>query len=89
MASRFHGGDKKKDKMLLKSYIVYLVPRVYASIAASLWDMGWEADKIQELFADSQARWQASVRDGWDMLKNVQEVTGIEVEYFNETGNIV
>ena len=89
MGSKFHNGDKKKDKMLLQSYINFLVPRVYASIAASLWDMGWSAEQIQDMFADSQERWRESTRDGWDMLKNVQDVTGIQVEYFKEKGNIV
>jgi len=89
MASRFHGGDKKKEKMLLQSYITFLVPRVYASIAASLWDMGWSSEQIQVMFSDSQERWRDSVANGWDMLQNVQEVTGIEVEYFKQTGNIV
>lgn len=89
MASRFHGGDKKKEKMLLQSYISFLVPRVYASIAASLWDMGWSSEQIQVMFSDSQERWRDSVANGWDMLQNVQEVTGIEVEFFKQTGNIV
>lgn len=89
MASKFHGGDKKKDKMLLRSYIDYLVPRVYASIACELWDRGWCAKQIENLFADSQDRWRDSVENGWDMLQNVQEVTGIEVEYFKQTGNVV
>ena len=51
--------------------------------------MGWTAEEIQDMFADSQERWRESTRDGWDMLKNVQDVTGIEVEYFKEKGNIV
>ena len=82
-------GNKTKDKMLLKSYITYLVPRVYASIACELWDMGWDADQIRDLFSGSQERWQDSVNNNWDMLQNVQDVTGIEVKYFEETGNIV
>ena len=89
MASKYYGGNKKKDKMLLDSYINWLVPRVYASIACELWDAGFTAEKIQEIFLNSQIRWQDSVKNGWNMLKNVQEVTGIEVEYFKSTGNII
>ena len=89
MASKFHGGNKGKDKLLMDTLIKWLVPRVYASIACELWDVGFTAEKIQEIFLQSQIRWQDSVRNGWDMLKNVQEVTGIEVEYFKETGNII
>lgn len=87
MASKYHGN--KLDRLVLKEKIQWLVPRVYASIACELWDMGWDSDQIQELFANSQERWRDSTENGWDMLKNVQEVTGIEVQYFRNTGNIV
>lgn len=89
MANKFHGGNKKKDKMLMDSYIRYLVPRVYAAIACELWEMGWTAEDIEKMFALSQERWRDSVEHGWDMLQNVQDVTGINVKFFNETGNIV
>lgn len=83
----YHGN--KLQKLMLKEQIQWLVPRVYAAIACELWDMGWDSDQIQELFAKSQERWRDSTENGWDMLKNVQEVTGIEVQYFRNTGNIV
>jgi hypothetical protein len=51
--------------------------------------MGWEAEQIEELFAKSQERWEDSTRNGWDMLQNVEDVTGIKVSYFRDTGNIV
>ncbi len=91
MASGFYkqGGNKNRDKLILREQIQYLVPRIYAAIACELWDMGWEAEQIEELFAKSQERWQDSTRNGWDMLQNVEDVTGIKVNYFRETGNIV
>ena len=91
MASGFYnsGSSKKRDKLILKEQIQYLVPRIYAAIACELWDMGWEAEQIEELFAKSQERWQDSNRNGWDMLQNVEDVTGIKVSYFRDTGNIV
>lgn len=91
MASGFYnsGSSKKRDKLILKEQIQYLVPRIYAAIACELWDLGWEAEQIEELFAKSQERWEDSTRNGWDMLKNVEDVTGIKVSYFRETGNIV
>ena len=85
----FHGGNRTKDRLTMQRQIEWLVPRVYAAIACELWDMGWTAEQIQDLFACSQERWQDSVANNWDMLKNVQEVTGIQVEYFRQTGNIV
>lgn len=89
MASKYHGGNKSKDKVLMDTIIKWLVPRVYAAIACELWDCGFTAEKIQDIFAGSQERWQNSVRNGWDILKNVEEVTGIQVEYFKNTGNII
>ena len=90
MASGFYnsGSSKKRDKLILKEQIQYLVPRIYAAIACELWDLGWEAEQIEELFAKSQERWEDSTRNGWDMLQNVEDVTGIKVSYFRETGNI-
>ncbi len=91
MASGFYnsGSSKKRDKLILKEQIQYLVPRIYAAIACELWDLGWEAEQIEELFAKSQERWEDSSRNGWDMLQNVEDVTGIKVSYFRDTGNIV
>ena len=91
MASGFYnsGSSKKRDKLILKEQIQYLVPRIYAAIACELWDLGWEAEQIEELFAKSQERWEDSTRNGWDMLQNVEDVTGIKVSYFRDTGNIV
>lgn len=91
MASGFYnsGSSKKRDKLILKEQIQYLVPRIYAAIACELWDLGWEAEQIEDLFAKSQERWEDSTRNGWDMLQNVEDVTGIKVSYFRDTGNIV
>lgn len=80
---------KKKDMMDIRGRIEWIVPRVYASIACELWDMGLDADQIQDLFRKSQERWEDSTCNGWDMLKNVEEVTGVPVTYFRERGNIV
>lgn len=89
MGSMFYGGNKKRDKLVLREQIEYFVPRIYAAFACELWDKGWSAEEIEELFAGTQERWQDSVRNGWDILKNVEEVTGIQVEYFRKTGNVV
>lgn len=90
MASRFiKNGNNKKDMLMIRRQTEWLVPRIYAAIACELWDMGWDADQIQELFTRSQERWLDSTRNGWDMLENVADVTGIDVRYFRQTGNIV
>lgn len=80
---------KKKSMMDIRGRIEWIVPRIYAAIACELWDMGWDADQIQELFAKSQDRWADSTKNGWDMLDNVEEVIGIPLKYFRDTENIV
>ena len=90
MASKFiKNGNKTLDRMKMRQQTEWLVPHVYAAIACELWDLGWDADQIQELFTRSQERWLDSTRNGWDMLENVANVTGIDVRYFRQTGNIV
>lgn len=90
MASKYiRNGNNTRDRMVMRRQTEWLVPHVYAAIACELWDKGWSAEEISALFAASQERWRDSVRNGWDMLANVAEVTGIDVRYFRETGNIV
>ena len=90
MASRYiKNGNNKKDMLMMRRQIEWIVPRIYAAMACELWDLGWDADQIQDIFTKSQERWLDSARNGWDMLENVAEVTGIDVRYFRQTGNIV
>lgn len=90
MGSRFYKGgwSKTRDKAVMKTQIEWLVPRVYAAVACEPWDRGWSSEEIQDLFNGTQERWQDSVENGWDMLKNVEEVTGIKVEYFTGKGTL-
>ena len=81
---------KKKDKMDIQRRIEWLVPRVYASIGLALYEkFEWEPEQIQELFNYSQAVWQSSTAEGWDMLDNAEEIVGAEFKRFADTGNIV
>lgn len=92
MASRFYsqGSNKKKDKLEIQRRIEWLVPRVYASIGLALYDKyKWEPEQIQDLFKESDDIWQASTVEGWDLLKNAEEIVGAEFRRFTDTGNIV
>ena len=81
---------KKKARMDIEGRIEWMVPRVYASIGLALYDKyKWEPEQIQELFSESQAIWQSSTNEGWDMLANAEEIVGAEFKRFSETGNIV
>lgn len=90
MASNFiRNGNKTLDRLKMRRQTEWLVPHIYAAIACELWDKGWSAEEIQELFRLSQERWLDSERNGWDLLQNVADVTNIDVRYFRQTGNIV
>lgn len=87
--NNFRSQLKKKDRQDIMGRIEWIVPRVYASIACELWDMGWNEDQIQDMFRKSQERWRDSEVNKWDMLKNVEDVIGIPLSYFRKTGSIV
>ena len=90
MASKFiKNGNKTLDRLKMVRQTEWLVPHIYAAIACELWDKGWSAEEIQELFRLSQERWLDSERNGWDLLQNVADVTDIDVRYFKQTGDIV
>ena len=81
MASRFYnqGSNKKKDKLEIQRRIEWLVPRVYASIGLALYDKyKWDPEQIQDLFKESDDIWQASTVEGWDLLKNAEEIVGAD-----------
>lgn len=86
-----HNSMEKRRAMLdIENRLNWIVPRTYASIGLSLYEKyRWEPEQIQELFTYSQELWQASVREGWDMLDNAEEIIGAEFKRFKETGNIV
>lgn len=83
MKGKFHGG-KRLDMMLLQRHIDEYVPKVYASIGSELWQMGWSKEEINELFENSRERWEQSVREGWDMIENFNQVTGMNIRYLCE-----
>lgn len=84
MASKFHGGINKKEKLLMQRQTEWLVTHVYAAIGSELYQDGWDTDRIQDLFTRSQERWNDSTKNGWDMLKNFEEVVGVPLEFLTK-----
>ena len=66
-------------KKRLKEVTEENVANVYSAIALCLSDVkyGWDSDKIEELFADTQALWNDSNRKGISMPDWCEELTGI------------
>lgn len=67
-----------EEQKTLYRNINSVVPKVYASIAIALHrNCGWDYEKINEVFAESQNIWTEYVDLGVDMLKACEEETGI------------
>lgn len=76
--------DKIKIEQLkqierLKKEIKKVVPEVYACFAKVLYEKGWEADQIEDLFMLTQKAWNESYDHMEGMLEWVSETTGIDV----------
>lgn len=85
MASKFiKGKNRRLDFMQLQRHINEYVPKVYASIGSELYLMGWSKEEINDLFNKSRERWEQSEREGWDMVQNFNEVTGMNIMYLCE-----
>lgn len=52
---------------------------IYGGMALALDEIGIPADQIEKLFAMTQEYWNLSVRDGWDMVEQCKEQTGIDI----------
>lgn len=72
---------KEIDRMkkILQEKIEEVLPEIYAGIALTLSDekYGWDGDKIEELFADSQSLWQDCTEKEINMIQWCEEETGI------------
>lgn len=80
---------KKMDKMMMDSYIQYCTPHLYAAFCLVLYDKyGWEPEQIQECVLETDALWERSAQEGWDIKQNCLECTGVNVLHFKETGKI-
>lgn len=88
MASKYiKGKNKRLEFMQLQRHINEYIPKVYAAIGSELWQLGWSKDEINELFENSRERWEQSEREGWDMIENFNEVTGMDIKYLCEGPN--
>lgn len=84
MASKFYHGRTmmmQRDRQKLNEQAAYLFTHIYGAFVCELWDMGWTEDQIQELLDKTYDRWLDSTNNGWDIVKNVKEVTGIDIVY--------
>ena len=83
MASKYYSGGRNKSvkRMELMQATKWIVPHVYAGIASSLWERGWTKEQIEEIFIESQERWNDATINRWDILQNVKDVIGIDIEY--------
>lgn len=92
MSSKFHGGSKNRDKMLMKQYIRYVAPHMMASFALTLYERtNIPLDDIKELCIAIDELWNRSIAEGWDIIANCRELTGLDmrsyIDYKREAGD--
>lgn len=61
-----------------------IIPAVYASLAIALHESSLDADSIEYLFGRSQAIWTRHRGNLREMVKQCEELTGIEVRFRDE-----
>lgn len=85
MASKFHGGNKTKERMVAFNYATYVAPNLIASFALTLYDKtDLSVDDIESLLVDVQELWNRSTEEGWDIKKNCSELLDIDVQHWIE-----
>jgi hypothetical protein len=85
MPSKFHGGDRTKDRMTAFYYATYVTPNLMASFALTLYDKtDMSKDDIKEMLVDVQELWDRSTREGWDIKENCRELLDIDVRHWIE-----
>lgn len=83
MGSKFHGGNKSKDRMLAQHYIRYVAPHMMASFALVLYDStNMELDDIEKLCVEVDKLWNRSIAEGWDIVANCRELTGLDMRSY-------
>ena len=81
MASKFHGGNNKKEKMLALHYTRYIAPHLMASFALTLYDKtNLSIDDIADLCVEVNDLWNRSTVEGWDICQNCEDLTGINMK---------
>lgn len=67
-----------RQKEMLEHYCRELVPNLYAAFGITLYDMGFDADQIEEIVMNTQKLWEENIGYEGDMIKRCEELTGIE-----------
>ena len=94
MKGKFHNHNKgllqQKERMLINQLCVDQVPNIYAALILAMYDeLKIEPDDIERCVLRSQQIWSEYSANGWNIKKSAEECTGINVEHFKTTGNIV
>ena len=85
MASKFHGGNRTKDRMTAFHYATYVAPNLMASFALTLYDKtDLSKEDIENLLIDVQELWNRSTEEGWDIKQNCKELLDIDMRHWIE-----
>ena len=80
---------RTREGALLSEYISYCAPHCYAAFILTLYDKyKWDNDEIEECIIAADQLWDRAQREGWDLIENCYECTGIDVSHIRDTGRI-
>ena len=94
MKGKFHNHNKgllqQKERLLINQLCINQVPNIYAALILAMYDeLKLEPDDIERCVLRSQQIWHEYSDNGWNIKASAEECTGINVEHFKATGNII
>lgn len=76
----YHGGNRQKQRDLAQHYIKYVVPHCLAAFALVLHEnTDMTPDDIAYMIEQTQAIWNRSTNEGWDIRERCSEELDIDV----------
>lgn len=90
MASRYHGGKSggrnKFEYMKAQAQTTWLIKQIYSCVALTLYeDANFTVEEIETLFENTQAIWNDSIRQGYDIQTKAEQTIGCK--FFRKDGN--
>ena len=77
---KFYGGNRTGERALQKHYIKYVAPHMLAAFALVLKEnTDMSPDDIAYMIEQTQAMWNRSTSEGWDIRERCSEELDIDV----------
>ena len=76
----YHGGNRQKERDIAQHYITFVVPHCLAAFALVLYqNTDMSNDDIAYMIEQTQALWNQSTNEGWDIRQRCSDLLDIDV----------